>query len=184
MHQSDALSIVTPAAAVELRKATKILTHFDNCQAEWITFQPLVVETFGGWDKDTISRRLRPKDRGYWVWQSLSNSSSIAFQPDHGREIKREHEYIEQKYAPLVADLAHDFRVYQFSLEVSARGFITKENKARPKAFLLRVCYVGNSEMKELISFCSKASLLASFSIFSARNEPSCSSPQPLLVQK
>ena len=100
------------------------------------------------------------------------------------RNIQRDHEYKEQKYAPLVADLACDFRVYQFSLEVSARGLITKENKARLKAFLLRVCDVGNNDMKKLVSFCSKASLLASFSIFSARNEPSWSSPQPLLVQK
>ena len=38
------------AAAIEMRKSTKYRAHFDNCRAEGITFQPLVVETFGGWD--------------------------------------------------------------------------------------------------------------------------------------
>ena len=28
--------------------------HFDNCYAQGITFQPLIVETFGGWDLDAI----------------------------------------------------------------------------------------------------------------------------------
>ena len=40
------------AAAIEMRKSTKYRAHFDNCRAEGITFQPLVVETFGGWDLD------------------------------------------------------------------------------------------------------------------------------------
>ena len=30
------------------------LTHFDNCRAQGISFQPLVVETFGGWDLDAV----------------------------------------------------------------------------------------------------------------------------------
>ena len=42
------------AAAIEMRKSSKIRNHFDNCRAEGITFQPLVVETFGGWDKDAV----------------------------------------------------------------------------------------------------------------------------------
>ena len=100
------------------------------------------------------------------------------------RNIEKDHDYKERKYAPLVADLARDFQVFQFSLEVSARGLITKENKSRLKAFLLKICDVGNCDMQKLISYCSKASLLASFSIFSARNEPSWSSPRPLLVQR
>ena len=44
----------TSAVAIESRKATKIRTHFDNCRAEGIFFQPLVVESFGGWDKDAV----------------------------------------------------------------------------------------------------------------------------------
>ena len=32
----------------------KMRSHFDNCRAQGITFQPLVVETFGGWDKQAV----------------------------------------------------------------------------------------------------------------------------------
>ena len=42
-------------AAIEMRKRSKVRDHFDNCRAEGIHFQPLVVETFGGWDKDALS---------------------------------------------------------------------------------------------------------------------------------
>ena len=41
-------------AAIEMRKRTKMLAHFDNCRSRAIHFQPLVVETFGGWDKDAL----------------------------------------------------------------------------------------------------------------------------------
>ena len=37
-----------------MRKLTKIRTHSDNCRAQGIAFQPLVVETFGGWDIDAV----------------------------------------------------------------------------------------------------------------------------------
>ncbi len=43
-----------PAAAIEMRKTSKCRQHFDNCQAQGIFFQPLVVETFGGWDTDAL----------------------------------------------------------------------------------------------------------------------------------
>ena len=39
-------------AAIEMRKASKNRAHLNDCCAQGITFQPLVVETFGGWDKD------------------------------------------------------------------------------------------------------------------------------------
>ena len=39
------------AAAIEIRKSSKICTYFDNCRAQGIVFQPLVVKTFGGWDR-------------------------------------------------------------------------------------------------------------------------------------
>ena len=42
------------AAAISLRKSSKNRAHFDNCRAQGITFQPLVVETFGGWDVDAV----------------------------------------------------------------------------------------------------------------------------------
>ena len=40
------------AAAIEMRKNSKNRAHLNDCRAQGITFQPLVVETFGGWDKE------------------------------------------------------------------------------------------------------------------------------------
>ena len=42
------------AAAIDMRKSSKNRAHFDNCHSQGIFFQPLVVETFGGWDKDAV----------------------------------------------------------------------------------------------------------------------------------
>ena len=56
------LAAQTPAAAIESRKSSKIRDNFDPCRTQGIFFQPSVVETFGGWDKDAIlaiSRRSR-----------------------------------------------------------------------------------------------------------------------------
>ena len=97
--------------------------------------------------------------------------------------IDRSHTFKEAKYAPLIADLSRDFRVFNFSVEISARGFITRQNRARLKAFSLRCCDVSNRDIKHFVGRCSKASLLTSFSIFQARNEPSWSSPLPLTVR-
>ena len=44
----------TPAAAIEMRKTSKVRSHFDHCRAQGISFKPLVVETFGGWDADAL----------------------------------------------------------------------------------------------------------------------------------
>ena len=44
----------TPAAAIEMRKSTKMRAHLEHCRAQGIAFKPLVVETFGGWDKDAL----------------------------------------------------------------------------------------------------------------------------------
>ena len=97
--------------------------------------------------------------------------------------IDRSHTYKEDKYAPLVSDLEHDFRVFHFSVEISARGFISRTDRSRLKAFALKCCDVRNAEIRKFIDNCSKASLLTSFSIFQARNEPSWSSPLPLVVR-
>ena len=97
--------------------------------------------------------------------------------------IARNHEFKEGKYAPLVADLSRSFNVSLFSVEISARGFISKQNKARLKLFTMKGCDASNAEVKKLIAVCSKASILASFSIFHARNEPSWSSPPPLNIR-
>ena len=99
------------------------------------------------------------------------------------RNIDREHAYKEGKYAPLVADLTRSFKVFHYSVEIGARGFISKQNKARLKSFALNCCDASSANLKGLITYCSKASLLASFSIFQARNEPTWSSPRPLVVR-
>ena len=65
-----------PGAAIESRKATKIRTHFDNCRAEGIFFQPLVVETFGGWDKDAINFLKKIATKGSRRW-GLTNAIAI-----------------------------------------------------------------------------------------------------------
>ena len=76
--------------------------------------------------------------------------------------IERSHTYKEGKYAPLVADLSRDYTVLQFSVEISARGFISKPNKARLKALSLKCCEVGNADIKRFMSACSKAAILSS----------------------
>ena len=60
---------------------------------------------------------------------------------------------------------------------------VDNSNRARLKAFALRCCDVRNSDIKKFVGFCSKASLLSSFAIFQARNEPTWSSPLPLVVR-
>ena len=99
------------------------------------------------------------------------------------RNIQRSHEYKEQKYAPLIADLSQHFKVFNYSFEVSARGQVTKQNRARLKSFLHNCCAAPRNSVMHLIRICSKASLLSSYSIFSARKEPSWTSPNPLIVR-
>ena len=57
-----------PAAAIEARKQTKMRIHRDNCQAQGIFFQPLVVESFGGWDSDALVflKELGRQDARRW----------------------------------------------------------------------------------------------------------------------
>ena len=47
---SQSLSFAAFNTAIDARKATKNRAHLENCRAQGIFFQPLVVETFGGWD--------------------------------------------------------------------------------------------------------------------------------------
>ena len=58
----------TSAAAIESRKASKIRAHFNNCRAEGIFFQPLVVESFGGWDKEAVVylKKIATQDARRW----------------------------------------------------------------------------------------------------------------------
>ena len=97
--------------------------------------------------------------------------------------IQRMHDFKEEKYAPLIADLSRNYRVFNYSVEISARGQISKQNHARLKSMVFNCCSSPKVTTANLSRVCSKASLLCSFSIFSARKEPSWSSPNPLIVR-
>ena len=57
-----------PGAAIDARKVTKNRAHFEECRSQGIFFQPLVVETFGGWDSDALSflKELGRQDARRW----------------------------------------------------------------------------------------------------------------------
>ena len=97
--------------------------------------------------------------------------------------IDRSHSFKSEKYAPLVADLSRTRVVSFFSIEVSARGQLTKSNQSRLKCFLLKCCVNPGSLAKGLIRVSSKAALLSSYTIFSARREPTWEDPAPLIIR-
>ena len=97
--------------------------------------------------------------------------------------IERSHEFKREKYAPLVGDMSRAYTVSYFPVEVSVRGQVTKGNRARFKEFLFRCCREPRKMHTTLIKAVSRASLLASFSIFCARQEPSWRSPNLLTVR-
>ena len=99
------------------------------------------------------------------------------------KNIDRSHSFKEEKYAPLSADLSNTFKVFTFSVEVSARGQVTAQNRARLKALAYRCCRDAKIVTNSLVKNGSKAALLTSFSIFSARNEPSWIDPPPLIAR-
>ena len=68
----------TPAAAIEMRKAAKNRLHFDNCRAQGIVFEPLVVETFGGWDS-RATKLLKDMARQSARRWGKNNSEEIKF---------------------------------------------------------------------------------------------------------
>ena len=96
--------------------------------------------------------------------------------------IVRSHTYKSEKYAPLIADLSGSRIVHFYSVEVSARGQITKENRSRLKSFLFKSCNGTANVSKSLVRISSKAALLSSFSIFCARREPTWEDPPFLIV--
>ena len=55
----------SPAAAIQMRKASKNRTHSNE---QGIVFQPLVVETFGGWDQDATKflKEMARQDARRW----------------------------------------------------------------------------------------------------------------------
>ena len=97
--------------------------------------------------------------------------------------IDRSHSFKSEKYAPLVADLSHSRVVSFFSIEVSARGQLTKSNQSRLKSFVLKCCDNPGRLAKGLIRVSSKAALLSSYTIFSARREPTWEDPAPLIIR-
>ena len=72
--------------------------------------------------------------------------------------------------------------MFTFSVEVSARGQVTLQNRARLKAFAYRCCDDAKGATKLLLKNGSKAALLTSFSLFAARKEPTWVSPPPLIA--
>ena len=97
--------------------------------------------------------------------------------------IARSHTFKSQKHSPLIADLSQRYVVSFYSVEVSARGQVTKDNQARLKSFVFK-CYTGSSfSFKSVTRVSSKAALLSSYSIFSARREPTWEDPAPLVVR-
>ena len=95
--------------------------------------------------------------------------------------IDRSHTFKEERYAHLVADLSRRFKTYLFSIEISVRGQVTGNNRSHLKAFTYRVCTEPKKVFGSMVQVCSKVALLSSFSIFSARNEPSWTDPSYLV---
>ena len=95
--------------------------------------------------------------------------------------IDRSHAYKEDKYAPLVADISHAYTTYLFYIEISVRGQVSGVNKKRLKSYVYRSCVDPKPIYKSLVEICSKIALLSSYSIFTARNEPTWESPSLLI---
>ena len=56
------------ASAINARKTSKNRAHLENCRAQGISFFPLVVETFGGWDADAVKllKEIAHQDARRW----------------------------------------------------------------------------------------------------------------------
>ena len=96
--------------------------------------------------------------------------------------IARSHNFKSQKYSPLIVDLSQRFVVSFYSVEVSARGQVSKDNQSRLKSFVFKCCTGSSVNFKSVIRVSSKAALLSSYSIFSARREPIWENPAPLVI--
>ena len=96
--------------------------------------------------------------------------------------IASSHAFKEEKYASLIADFSQQYTCYHFSIEISVRGQVSSNNKKRLKAFMYRACSDAKPIFKSMVPILSKSALLASFSIFAARAEPSWVSPPFLNV--
>ena len=81
-----------------------------------------------------------------------------------------------------MADLSRTRVVSFFSIEVSARGQVTKDNRSRLKCFLLKSCTAPRGLFKSIVEVASKAALLSSYALFAARKEPTWEDPAPMTV--
>ena len=116
------------------------------------------------------------------VSESLQRAIVVELTCPWDSNIQRSHTYKQEKYAPLVADLSQRFSVFHFSIEVSVRGQISKENQSRIRAIVFRCCNTPGKLAGQITKCSSKASLLASYSLFCARKEPTWLNPAPLLI--
>ena len=128
---------------------------------------------------DIIATNLRPEI--FFVNESTGEVIIFELTCPWDTNIDRSHNFQEEKISPLVADLSCRFRTYQFSVEISVRGQVTNHNKSRLKAFTYRVCSEPKKVFSSIVQVCSKIALLSSFSIFTARNEPSWTDPSLLI---
>ena len=97
--------------------------------------------------------------------------------------IARSHAFKSDKYSPLIADLSQRFIVSFYSIEVSARGQVSKDNRSRLNNFLFKSCAYSRDLSKSLVRISSKTAILSSYSIFAARREPTRENPVPLTVR-
>ena len=117
------------------------------------------------------------------VSESLQKALVIELTCPGDSYLQRSHAYKQEKYAPLVADLSQRFTVFHFSIEVSVRGQVSKENQSRIRAIVFRCCDTPGKLAAKMVKCGSKASLLASYSLFSAKSkEPSWLNPPLLLI--
>ena len=65
--------------------------------------------------------------------------------------VDRSHIYKEGKYAPLVADLSQNFSVSHYSVEVTVRGQVTKDNRKRIRAFVFSCCNAPGKLAKRVV---------------------------------
>ena len=130
---------------------------------------------------DVLVTRLRPDL--FLVNESAREVVLLELTCPWDGNITRSHDYKQEKYAPLVADLSRNYKVFHFSVEVSVRGQISKDNRTRLKSFAYRCCRDPRKVSGRLNLDCSRISLLCSYSIFCARKEPSWSSPRLLTVR-
>ena len=76
-----------------------------------------------------------------------------------------------KKYAPLVSDITENgFKVSFYAIEIGSRGFINDRNKKQLKV-IHRLFNIKES-FKVFVRKLSKISVISSFVIYHAKNEP------------